>query len=225
MKFSCSVDKLSSPTHLEAISSRIFTVWSNFKNVFFKVWAFKHTHTLTLESVTKQKVSQEVEPNLIVWNNLLQDSQPSCVSKCKSKTRNKQVSNHERNISIRIQRKKDKQMTNFFVLSSGVTWENLEITSSMLLKTKQNKKTQRKSTNLNNQTTKTRQHYLRLPQHSEALPPGENIRRIRSMSQRIDSSLAFFKIPFFLLANVAWRPFVFSNFFIFNFTLPILLNP
>ena len=95
----------------------------------------------------------------------------------------------------------------------------------MLLKTKKNKKTQSKSTNLNNQTTKTRQHYLRLPQHSEALPPGENIRRIRSMSQRIDSSLAFFKIPFFLLANVAWRPAVFSNFFIFNFTLPILFQP
>lgn len=31
-------------------------------------------------------------------------------------------------------------MTNFFVLSSGVTWENLEITSSMLLKTKKKKK-------------------------------------------------------------------------------------
>jgi hypothetical protein len=63
---------------------------------------------------------------------------------------------------------------------------------------------------------------LRVPQHIAALPVGENIRRTISMSQRIDSSLAFFKIPFFLLANVDWRPFVFSNFFIFNFTLPIL---
>lgn len=66
-------------------------------------------------------------------------------------------------------------------------------------------------------------HYLRVPQHTAAFPVGENIRRTISMSQRIDNSLAFFKIPFFLLANVAWRPFVFSNFLIFNFTLPILL--
>lgn len=63
---------------------------------------------------------------------------------------------------------------------------------------------------------------LRFPLHKEGLPVGENMRRIISISQSIDNSLAFFMMPCFLLAYVAWRPFVFSNFFIFSFTLPIL---
>lgn len=52
-------------THLEAISSLIFTLWSNFKNVFFKVWAFKHTHTQLNQWPNEKKACQEMESNLI----------------------------------------------------------------------------------------------------------------------------------------------------------------
>lgn len=67
--------------------------------------------------------------------------------------------------------------------------------------------------------------YLRFPQQREGFPVGENMRRIISISHKMDNSLAFFMIPFFLLAYVAWRPFVFSNLLILSFTLPILPQP
>lgn len=64
--------------------------------------------------------------------------------------------------------------------------------------------------------------YLHLPLHNDGFPFGANMRSIISISHSIDNSAAFFIIPFLLLAYVVWRPLVFSNLFIFSFTLPIL---
>lgn len=64
--------------------------------------------------------------------------------------------------------------------------------------------------------------YLRSPWSNVGLPVGENMRRTISTSHSIDNSFAFFKIPFLLFENVTCRLPLLSNFFIFNFTLPIL---
>lgn len=66
--------------------------------------------------------------------------------------------------------------------------------------------------------------YLLSPWHNVAFPVGENMRRTISMSHSIDNSLAFFTIPALLLEYVTCLPLLFSNFLIFNLTLPIMFK-
>lgn len=67
-------------------------------------------------------------------------------------------------------------------------------------------------------------HYLLSPTHMVGLPLGENMRRMRSISQSMDNSLAFLRIPDRRLEYVTCRPLVFSSFLILSFTLPMSKN-
>lgn len=63
--------------------------------------------------------------------------------------------------------------------------------------------------------------YLLSPMHMVGLSVGENIISIRSMSHRMESSLAFLRMPDRRLEYVTCLPLLFSSLLIFSFTLPI----